>query len=320
MPEQNRKPSKVSIIGSGMVGSTLGYSLIMEGTVSELVLVDVNRDRAEGEAMDINHAIPFTSPATVTAGDYADCRHSDIIVITAGIAQSPGESRLALAERNIKILSQIVPRLVEVAPDAIILVLSNPVDLLTYATVRMSGLPWQHVIGSGTVLDTARFRYELSARCKVDPRNIHAYIIGEHGDSEVPAWSLTNIAGVDLEKFCQLCGEKCSSQELTGTFERVRNAAYEIIRLKGATYYGVALGTVRMIEAILRDQNTILTASTLLQGQYGLKDICLSLPAILGREGVRWVVEIPLSEGERRALIQSAEKLKEVLKQITFEE
>jgi len=309
----SRKPPKISIIGAGMVGSSLGYTLIVEQVASEVVLVDVNRDRAEGEAKDIGHAVPFAAPTQVRAGEYEDCRDSDVVVITAGAAQKPGESRLTLVGRNVKIYRDIIPHLVKVASDAILIVVSNPVDVLTYAAIKISGLPRQHVVGSGTTLDTARFRHELGRHCGIDPRNVHAYIIGEHGDTEVPVWSLANIAGIGFKPYCQFCGRGCSDEQRGGIFEAVKNAAYEIIRLKGATYFAIALGTTRMIEAILRDQDTVVTASTLLDGQYGIEDVCLSLPVVLGRSGVERVLEIPLSKDEEKALRHSADTLKKVI-------
>ena len=308
-----RRPTKVAVVGAGMVGSCLAYTLMVERLAGEVVLVDINKERARGEAMDINHALPFSAPTKVAAGDYADCEGSDVVVITAGAAQKPGETRLVLAERNCEIYKDLVPRVADVAGDAIILIVSNPVDVLTYAAIRFSALPWQRVIGSGTVLDTARFRYELSAHCGLDPRNVHAYIIGEHGDSEVPVWSAANVAGADLATFCKLCGRGCGTEKLDGLFERVKGAAYEIIRLKGATYYAIALGATRMIEAILRDQNTVLTASTLLHGQYGIRDVCLSLPVVLGHGGVRMTVEIPIAPQEQEALERSARVLRQAL-------
>ena len=312
------KAPKVSIIGAGMVGSSLAYTLIVNRSVGEVVLVDINKDRALGEAMDIQHALPFSAPTDVRDGDYADCSDSDVIVITAGLAQVPGESRLDLVERNVGIYKDIVPRLVDVAANAVILIVSNPVDALTYVTMRVSGLPWRRIVGSGTVLDTARFRYELSARCHVDPRNIHAYIIGEHGDSEVPVWSQTKVAGVEFQRFCQESGRHCSPETLDEVFQHVKDAAYEIIRLKGSTYFAIALGAARMIEAILRDQKTIVTASTLLGGQYGIEGVCLSLPVVLGRGGVRRVIEMPISDEEREALRRSAEVLRGVLTAVGF--
>jgi len=312
----HRRPPKISIVGAGMVGSTLAYSLIVERAAGEVVLVDVNKNRALGEARDINHAVPFSAPTSVTAGDYADCHDSDIIVITAGLAQKAGESRLSLAARNVAIYREIVPRLVEVSADAVLLIVSNPVDVLTYVTIKISGLPWQRVMGSGTLLDTARFRYELGTLCKIDPRNVHAYIIGEHGDTEVPVWSLANLAGVPMPEVCKTCERACSPKDHAALFERVRSAAYDIIRLKGATYFAIALGATRMIEAILRDQNTVVTASALLQGQYGLSDVCLSLPLVIGRDGVCRIFEVPLSDGERAALETSAAVLRQTIQAV----
>jgi L-lactate dehydrogenase len=238
------------------------------------------------------------------------------VVITAGVAQKPGETRLDLVGKNVDVYRDIVPKLERVAPDAIVLIVSNPVDVLTYATLRLSHYPRERVIGAGTILDTSRFRYELGRHCGVDPRNVHAYIIGEHGDSEVPVWSLANVAGVSVRPNCGACADGCTQADLDGVFKTVKNAAYEIIRLKGATYFAIALGTTRMIEAILRDQNTVVTASTRLEGQYGISDVCLSLPVVLGRTGAVRVIEIPLSEDERRSLERSADTLKEVIRKV----
>jgi len=313
-----RRPPKISVIGAGMVGSSIAYTLIVERLAGEVVIIDINQDRARGEAMDINHALPFSAPTKIFAGNYSDCRDSDVIVITAGAAQKAGESRLVLVERNVEIYKEIVPKLMDAAAGAIILVVSNPVDVLTYAALKISGLPWRRVIGSGTILDTARFRYELSSHCGIDSRNVHAYIIGEHGDSELPVWSLANIAGVRFPQFCKSCSHKCSREELPGIFERVKNAAYEIIRLKGATYYAIALGTAQMIQAILRNENTVMTASVLLQGQHGIKDVCLSLPVVLGRDGVREIIEMPISPEENQALQRSAGIIRNVLDKLSF--
>ena len=310
--------AKVSIIGAGMVGASLAYTVMVEKSAGEVVLIDVNKDRSLGEAKDINHALPFSAPTKVTAGEYVDCKGSDVIVITAGVAQRSGETRLSLVERNVEIYKTIVPQVVDVAADAVILVVSNPVDILTYATIRLSGLPWQRVIGSGTVLDTARFRYELSSHCRIDPRNVHAYIIGEHGDSEVPVWSATNVAGMPFQHFCDTCDQECPRQDLNDIFDRVKNAAYDIIRLKGATYFAIALGATRMIEAILRDQNTMMTASSLLHGQYGIENVCLSLPLMLGRQGIGRVLEMSISSQEQEALKRSADVLRDVLDKIKF--
>ena len=313
-----RKPRKISIIGSGMVGASMAFGLVIERTASEIVLVDRNRDRAEGEARDLSHAVPFSTPTTILAGEYADCAGSDIIVITAGAAQRPGESRLTLVERNVAIFKEIVPAVMDAAPDAVILIVSNPVDVLTYVTLKLSGLPRQRVVGSGTVLDTARFRYELGAHFGVDPRNVHAYILGEHGDSEVPVWSRAMVAGVPVEDFCRMTQCGCSTEDREAMFQRVKTAAYEIINLKGATYYAIGLGGVRLIETILRDQHSIVAASTLLTGQYGISDVCFSLPVELGNSGVERVIEIPVDDTEREGLRRSAQVLRNALQQVGF--
>ncbi len=318
VPAGGNTPPKVSIIGAGMVGSSLAYTLLVNQAVSDIVLLDVNKERAAGEAMDLQHAMPFGAPTEVVSGDYDACRDSDVIVITAGLAQDPGETRLDLVGRNVEIFKDIVPKVVEVAQDAIILIVSNPVDVLTYVTVKISELPWKRVVGSGTVLDTARFRYELSAICNVDPRNVHGYVVGEHGDSEVAVWSQTKVAGMEFPRFCRESGIECSQQTLDEAFDRVRNAAYEIIRLKGSTYWAIAFGATRMIEAILRDQHSIVTASTLLQGQHGIHDVCLSLPVVLDRAGADRVIELPISELERQSLGKSAKVLRETLDAVGF--
>lgn len=318
MNGRSSTPPKVAVIGAGMVGSSLAYSLVVERVAGEVVLVDVSKDRAAGEAMDINHAVPFSAPTRVSSGDYKDCEGADVFVITAGVAQKPGETRLDLVTKNVNIFKNIIPRIVEVSENPIILIVSNPVDVLTYVSIKLSGLPWQRVIGSGTVLDTARLRYELGSHCGVDPRNVHAYIIGEHGDTEVPVWSLANVGGLQYDRFCEQCNRCERKADFDQMFDRVRNAAYEIIRLKGATYYAIALGATRMIEAVLRNQNTVMTASILLQGQYDIEDVCLSLPVVLGREGARELIRIPLSDEEMQKLRDSAEVLKGTLRNVGF--
>jgi len=299
-----------------MVGSTLAYSLVVERVAGQIVLTDIDLDRARGEARDINHALPFSAPTTVISGDTPDCAGSDVVVITAGAAQKAGESRLSLVERNVDIYRKIIPGLTEVAADAVILIVSNPVDVLTYATIAISGFPPHRVIGSGTVLDTARFRYEIGTHCGIDPRNVHAYILGEHGDTEVAVWSLANLAGVPLADCCATCDRSCPPGAHQELFERVRTAAYDIIRLKGATYYAIALGATRMVEAILRDQKSVVTASTLLNGQYGLRDVCLSLPVVLGADGIARVFEVPLSDEEQEQLKHSASVLRQAIESV----
>lgn len=308
--------AKITVVGTGLVGSTAAYSVMVRGLASEIVLIDLNRDRADGEAMDINHALPFGKPARIRAGDYPDAAGSDIVVIAAGVAQKPGESRLTLAKTNVTITQDIVARLEAVAPDAILLLVSNPVDVLTYAAIKSSGYPPGRVIGSGTVLDTARFRFELAHHCGLDPRNVHAYILGEHGDSEVPVWSLANVAGMRLRDFCPVCGRDCGQCELDKLFDNVRTAAYRIIERKGATYYAIALGVARIVEAILRDERSVMTVSTLIDGAYGIHDVCLSVPAVLARGGIARLLPLQLDPDEQAALRASADTLQSVLRSV----
>jgi len=312
-PERFRRAAKLTVVGTGLVGSTAAYSILARGLVSEIVLIDINRQRAEGEAMDLNHAAPFGRPVRVRAGDYPDAEGSDIIVVAAGAAQKAGESRLSLAKTNVEIIRQIAPTLHEAAPEAIVLIVSNPVDILTYAAQKVSGYPVERVIGSGTLLDTGRFRFELANRCQVAPANVHAYIIGEHGDTEVPVWSLANIAGMRLRDYCPICGKGCDARDLNRLFENVKNAAYEVIARKGATYYAIALGVTRLAEAILRDENAVMTVSTLVDGYYGIRDVCLSLPTVVCRQGIREVIPLKMTDAEVEALRHSAETLRNVL-------
>jgi L-lactate dehydrogenase len=308
--------AKVTVVGAGLVGATCAYSIMARGLASEIVLVDLDRDRAEGEAMDLNHALSFAKPARIRAGDYPDAEGSDIVLLAAGAAQKAGESRLVLAERNVAIVREIVPQVEAVAPEAIVLVVSNPVDILTYAAQEASGYPRERVVGSGTVLDTSRFRFELGRHCGVDPRNIHAYIIGEHGDTEVPVWSLANVAGIRLADYCPLCGKGCTREQLDELFESVKNAAYRIIQLKGATYYAIAMGVARIVEAILRDERSVMTLSTRIDGHDGIRDVCLSLPTVIDRGGARQTIALPLSPEEEAALRRSAETLRGVLRSV----
>jgi L-lactate dehydrogenase len=313
---QTSRPTKVAIVGVGMVGSTYAYTLLLSGIASEIVLVDANHERAEGEAMDLNHAVPFAHPTKICAGDYADCEGAAITVIAAGVGQRPGETRLELVKRNAAIFGQIVPRVAESNPEGIIVVATNPVDVLTYVTLNLAGLPAHRVFGSGTILDTARFRYMLSEHLGVDPRSVHAYIIGEHGDSEVPVWSLANVAGMRLPSFCAENGIPLSPDTMERIFRQTRDAAYEIISRKGATYYAVAAGLMRITEAILRDQNTVLSISSLVTDYYGIDDVCLSLPTVVSRRGIERVLRLDLSPQEARGVRKSAEVLRETIKSL----
>jgi L-lactate dehydrogenase len=316
--EQIHQPVRVSIVGAGNVGTSFAYALLLSGLASEIVLIDANKDKARGEAMDLNHAVPLAAPCRVIAGDYPDCAGSVVTVITAGSAQRPGESRLNLLQRNTDIFRSIIPAVVENNPNGIILVATNPVDILTYVAWKLSGLPSDRVFGSGTILDTARFRYLLSEHFDVDPRSVHAYIIGEHGDSEVPVWSLANIAGMRLDEYCSANNLACQDETLEHIFEQTRDAAYNIIELKGATYYAIGAGLLRLVEAILRDQRTVLSVSSLMTDYYDIDDVCFSLPTVVDRGGVEHVVRLHLSDEEIAGLRKSAGVLKDTIGQLTI--
>lgn len=311
---------KVSIIGAGFVGSTTAYTLMLSGIFSEMVIIDLNKNKASGEVMDLNHGLPFTKPVRIYQGDYKDIQDSDIIIISAGANQKEGETRLDLVQKNTEIFKSIVSEIIRyTTPDkTLLLVVTNPVDILTYVTAKISGWPSEKVIGSGTVLDTARFRYLIGEHVGVDNRNVHGYILGEHGDTELPAWSLTTIAGMPMDEYCRTCSSCQEGRSRLEIFENVKNAAYEIIKLKGATYYAVALAVKRIVEAIMRDEHSILTVSSLLNGQYGLSDVCLSVPSVVDRNGVNRILEVPLSDEEKKLLHKSADTLKKVISQITL--
>lgn len=308
--------NKVSIIGSGFVGATTAYTLALSGTANEIVIVDINREKAEGDALDIGHAVPLIQPVDVYAGDYSDIKGSDVVIIAAGANSKPGENRLDLTSRNTAVFKSIVPNLLKENDRAIYLIVTNPVDILTYITKRISGLPSKRVIGSGTVLDSSRLRYLLSRHLSVDPRNVHGYIIGEHGDSELAAWSITNIAGTLIDDYCTLSGKKCDKQFKEQSARTVKESAYKIIEKKGATYYGVATAVRRIVECILRDEMSILTVSSTLEGQYGISDVSLSLPSIVGIHGIEQILELPISGEEVSKLRESAGMMSSIINQL----
>ena len=307
---------KCAIIGCGFVGSATAFSLVESGLFSEMVLLDVNMDKAEGEAMDLSHGLPFAYPMRIYAGGYEDIGDCGLIVLTAGANQKPGETRLQLVQKNVAILKNIIPKIREQDFQGILLVVTNPVDILTYAAWKLSGFPAKRVIGSGTVLDTARLKYLLGEHLGVDSRSVHAFIIGEHGDSELAVWSSANISGVDLGDFCELIGEPAYREDLRALYESVRDSAYEIIEKKGATYYGIAMAVRRIAQCIVRDEHSVLPISTFAEGHYGLSDICMSLPAIVDREGVEQVLDIHLNREELKNLGLSAQALRKVLDEI----
>ena len=316
--EQTHRPARVAVVGAGNVGATFAYTLLLGGLTSEIVLIDANLRKAEGEVMDLNHAIPATNPARVWAGDYPDCAGAAVTVVTAGSAQKPGETRLDLAARNVDIFRQIIPNIVRNNPNGIILVATNPVDVLSYVSWKMSGLPKEHVFGSGTILDTARFRFLLSQFFGVDARSVHAYIIGEHGDSEVPVWSAANIAGMRFPVYCEQMGQGCEQELLNDIFAQTRDAAYHIIERKGATYYAVAAGLARIVEAILRNQNTVLSVSSLIENYYGIGDVFFSLPAVIDGNGVERVLKLKLDDQEAAGVRKSAHLLQDQARKLGF--
>lgn len=307
-------PRKAAVIGCGFVGSATAFTLMQSRLFSELVLLDVNMEKADGEAKDIAHGIPFAGQMKIYAGTYDDAADAAIIIITAGANQKPGETRLDLVQKNMAIYQSIIPEIVKRDFGGILLIVSNPVDILTYVALKLSGLPENRVLGSGTVLDTARLKYALGEHLGVDSRSVHSFIIGEHGDSEIAAWSSTNVSGIPLNDFCEMRGHFNHDAAMDAIAEKVKNSAYEIISKKQATYYGIAMSVKRICECIVRNERSILPVSAMMHGVYGIEDITLSMPAIVGIGGVETHVPIALSEEEAEKLVESAKKLKEVAK------
>lgn len=304
---------KVAVIGCGFVGATSAFSLIQTGLFSEMVLIDANAKKAEGEAMDLSHGSAYLTPMNIYAGTYDDIVDAGIIVITAGANQKPDETRLDLVKKNVQIFKSIIPEIKKRNCEGILLIVSNPVDILTEVALKLSGFPSNRVIGSGTVLDTARLKYVLGKHLQVDPRDIHAYIIGEHGDSELVVWSGAQVAGIHINHFCELRGHFNHEEAMERLAQEVRDSAYEIIERKGATYYGVAVAVKRIATAIVKDEHAVLPVSSLMQGEFGLNDLCLSIPTVIGQNGVEKVVDIYLNNDENDKLQSSARALKEVL-------
>ena len=307
-------PRKAAVIGCGFVGSATAFTLMQSRLFSELVLLDVNMEKADGEAKDIAHGIPFAGQMKIYAGTYDDAADAAIIIITEGANQKPGETRLDLVQKNTAIYQSIIPEIVKRDFGGILLIVSNPVDILTFVALKLSGLPENRVLGSGTVLDTARLKYALGEHLGVDSRSVHSFIIGEHGDSEIAAWSSTNVSGIPLNDFCEMRGHFNHDAAMDAIAEKVKNSAYEIISKKQATYYGIAMSVKRICECIVRNERSILPVSAMMHGEYGIEDITLSMPAIVGIGGVETHVPIALSEEEAEKLVESAKKLKEVAK------
>jgi len=310
---------KIGVIGSGFVGSTSAYAMLMRGIGREIVLLDVNKARAQAEADDILHAAPFAEPVNVHAGDYSDLAGSRVVVITAGVSQRPGESRIELLGRNANIFHQIIPTVLENAPEALLLIATNPVDIMTHLASRYaaeSGVPATRVIGTGTTLDTARFRALLGRKLGVDPQHVHAYVIGEHGDSEVLTWSFVDIGGIPLDEFCRIRGLDICAEDREEIDNQVRRAAYHIIEGKGSTYYGIGSAIARITEVVLNDQRAILTVCMPMADAAGVKDVTLSLPNLIGGDGIITTLNPPLDMKETLALRQSAELIRDVIDQI----
>ena len=303
---------KAAIIGCGFVGAASAFCLMQSGLFSELVLLDADRDKAEGEALDVAHGIPFARPMKIYAGDYDDLVDAAVVIVTAGANQKPGETRLDLVQKNVAIFRSIIPEIAKRNFPGILLIVSNPVDILTYAAIKLSGMPEHRVIGSGTVLDTARFKYQLGEHLSIDPRSIHAFIIGEHGDSEIAAWSSANVSGIPIHDICEMRGFYDHEDAMREIADTVKNSAYEIIAKKKATYYGIAMSVRRICEAIVRNEKSILPVSVMLHGQYGMENVVLSMPAIVGSEGVETTVPIELNREEQEKLKASAEALSKI--------
>ncbi len=306
---------KVAIVGCGFVGAASAFCLMQSGLFSEMVLLDADREKAEGEALDISHGVPFAKPMNIYAGGYDDIADAAVIVITAGANQKPGETRLDLVRKNIDVYKKIIPEIAKRDCGGILLIVSNPVDILTYTAMKLSGFTENRVIGSGTVLDTARLKQSVSKHLEVDSRSVHAFIIGEHGDSEIAAWSSANVSGIALDKFCEMRGHYNHKESTAQIAESVKNSAYEIIAKKRATYYGIAMSVKRICEAIIRNEKSILPVSSMMHGEYGIEDVVLSMPSIVGKFGVENRVSISLNESEIADLQKSAETLKNILKE-----
>ncbi|MDE5861403.1 MAG: L-lactate dehydrogenase [Ruminococcus sp.] len=317
-PMKDNKGSKISVLGAGNVGATIAYTFAVHGTCSDVVLVDINEAKAKGEAMDIRHGISFAHNIDITDGTYDDIAGSDIVVVTLGMGRKPGQSRLDLMQNNVNIIKQVMPNVAKIAPEAIYVVVSNPVDILTYAILQCTDLKPSQVIGSGTILDSARLRSDIAEKACISPKSIHAYMFGEHGDTSFVPWSTTNIGGMNMFDYWTSTGR--SLEELdTDTIEKnVRAAGGEVIKRKGATFYAIALSVNKICETIIRNANNILTVSTLTHGRYGIDDVCLSLPCIVNGNGIAGEVNPPLLDEELEKLRKSADTLKQFIAQIDF--
>ncbi|WP_282930067.1 L-lactate dehydrogenase [Anaerococcus sp. Marseille-Q7828] len=306
------KDSKIILIGTGAVGSSFAYASTLLGVGRELGIIDINEDKVEGEVMDLTDAISFTKPKNIYKADYSDCKDAEVVVITAGAAQKEGETRLDLVDKNLAIFKDMIGKVVDSGFDGIFLIASNPVDILTYATWKYSGFPASKVIGTGTTLDSSRFKKEIAGLIGIDPRSVEAFIMGEHGDTEFPVWSHTNIGGLPIYEWVRNQSE-LDEKALLDTFEKSKNAAYEIIKKKGATFYGIGMALTALVRAIIDDENSVYSTSSYLKGEYGLDDIYLGVPTIIGKDGAKWVIEVPLTDIEKENMDKSAKTLKDII-------
>ncbi len=313
--------TKITIIGTGSVGSTIAYTLTVQGIASEIVMIDINGEKAIGEALDIRQGTPFCHPCTIYAGSYPDAAGSDVVILTSGVARKPGQSRLDLAQTNVNITKSIIPEITKYAPDATYVIVSNPVDILTYTFCKYSGLPHNRIIGSGTILDTSRLRSRISEYYQVNQQNVHAYVLGEHGDSSFIPWSLANISNVPVENYSDALLHnngvypKLDKAEVE---EYVRKSGASVIQRKGATFYAVSISVCRIVKALLSGIDTTLTVSTMLEGEYGINDVCLSLLTIIGNKAANGKILLPLNDEEIKALNHSADELKNVINNLQW--
>lgn len=312
------KPVKIAVVGVGSVGSTTAYTLLLSGMAADIILIDINKDKAVGEFMDLNHASPLSSEIQVRVGTYEDCADCAIVIVTGGANQKPGQSRMDLVSKNAKIMEDIIPQIAKNAPDTVLLLATNPVDVLTLIAYKLSGFPPQRVIGSGTLLDSVRLRYNLGRYFDVSSGSVDAFIVGEHGDSEVAAWSLASIAGMRLADYCEQSGMKFDKAALHKIYEETRDAASNIIKRKGYTAYGIAEGLTHIVSAILKDEGALLTVSTVGE-YYGIKDVALSVPARVGRNGAHHVAKLLLQDEEIKEIQKSAESIKAACKKVGYD-
>ena len=316
-----RKGKKITILGAGNVGASIAYTLTIDGMASEIVLIDINEKKARGEAADILQGTPFSAPVNIYAGGYKDAVDSDIVIVTVGMARKPGQTRIDLAQANVDIVKAVMPQITKFAPDAVYVVVSNPVDIITYAILKTTNLSETQVIGSGTMLDSARLRSRLAAHVGLNSKNVHAYVFGEHGDTSMIPWSLATIAGIEMNRYCtDLCDKHnhCGKEELREIEEDVRTAGAKVIELKGATYYAIAMAVRRICECIIRDTDSVMTVSAMIHNQYGISDVCFSLPFVVGAQGIKRSIVPPLTEEEKQMLHRSADALKEVIAQLSI--